>query len=139
MTRLVLKRNVTFSVVSFFAFHSVASVNDWYRSMTWIDIPVHFLAGVLSAAFFYWFFQKYPSHFDTSRNFWLTLILVLGFSALVGVFWEFTEYAYDYLIGRFGLGLKTLQFGLKDTLGDLVADLLGALVLAIFVKLRYHR
>ncbi|MBU2101507.1 hypothetical protein KKH05_02210 [Patescibacteria group bacterium] len=139
MTRLRLKRNLTFFLVSFFTFHSVASINDWYRSMAWIDIPIHFTAGVLSAAVFYWFFQRFPSHFDASRNFWVTLIMVLGFAALVGVLWEFTEFTYDFLIAKYGLGLKTLQFGLMDTLGDLLSDLAGALALAIFVKFRYHR
>ncbi|PIR97853.1 MAG: hypothetical protein COT89_02165 [Candidatus Colwellbacteria bacterium CG10_big_fil_rev_8_21_14_0_10_42_22] len=139
MTRLRLERNLTLSVFTFFLLHSVASVNDWYRSLAWIDIPVHFLGGVLVAAVFYWFFQRFPSHFDTSRNFLITLIMVLSFTALAGVFWEFTEYIYDLLIAKYGLGLKTLQFGLRDTLGDLLADLAGGLVLAIFVKLRYHR
>ena len=138
---LKLKRNLTFSVFSFFTLHSVASVNDWYRSasMSWIDIPIHFLAGVLTAAVFYWFFQRFPSHFDTSRNFWITLILVLSFAALVGVIWEFIEFVYDLMIAKYGFGLQTLQFGLIDTLGDLLANLIGALFLAIFVRLRYHR
>lgn len=138
MTRLLLKRNLTVFLCSFFALHSVVSVGGLYRSMAWVDMPVHFLAGVFSAAIFYWFFQRFPSHFDTSRHFWVTLMMVLGWAALVGVFWEFAEFLYDFLIARYGLGLNTLQFGLRDTLGDLVCDLLGALSLAIFVKLRYH-
>jgi len=138
MTRLLLKRNLTVFLFSFFALHSVVSVGGLYRSMAWVDMPVHFLAGVFSAAIFYWFFQRFPSHFDASRHFWVTLLMVLGWAALVGVLWEFVEFLYDFLIARYSLGLNILQFGLRDTLGDLVCDLLGALSLAIFVKLRYH-
>ena len=138
MTRLVLRRNLAFFLLSFFTLHSAVSVGGFYKSMGWVDIPVHFLAGVLSAAVFYWFFQRFPSHFDTSRHFWVTLLMVLGWAALVGVLWEFTEFLYDFLIAKYSLSLNTLQFGLRDTLGDLLSDLLGALTLAIFVKLRYH-
>ena len=138
MTRLVLRRNLAFFLLSFFAFHSAASWGGLYKSMAWVDIPVHFMGGVLSAAVFYWFFQRFPSHFDTGRHFWVTLLMVLGWAALIGVLWEFTEYLYDFLIAKYGFNLNTLQFGLRDTLGDLLSDLAGALALAIFVKLRYH-
>ncbi|MDD5710636.1 MAG: hypothetical protein PHV43_00840 [Candidatus Colwellbacteria bacterium] len=138
MTRYILRRNLTVFLLSFFALHSAVSAGGLYRSMAWVDMPVHFLAGVLSAAVFYWFFQRFPSHFDASRHFWITLLMVLGWGALVGVAWEFTEFIYDLLVAEYGLSLHTLQFGLRDTLGDLLFDILGALTLAIFVKLRYH-
>lgn len=139
MTRNKTKKHLTLSISSFFAVHSVASINDLYRSMAWIDIPAHFLGGVVSAAMFYWFFQHKPSYFDTSRNFWITLTLVLGWVSLVGIGWEFFEFSHDYVIAKYALDLRILQFGLIDTLGDLLFDLLGGLALAIFVKLRYHR
>jgi len=138
MTRLISRRNLALSLLSFFFFHSIASWNNWYRSMAWIDIPVHLLAGVLLATVFYWFFQRFPSHFDTSRHLWVTLVLALGWVALAGVFWEFTEFFYDFVIAKYSLGLNTLQFGLRDTLGDLACDLLGGVILAVFVRLRYH-
>jgi len=139
MTRNKAKRNFTLAIAAFFAVHTIASFNDLYRSMAWVDIPAHFLSGVFSAAFFYWFFQYRPSYFDTSRNFGITLVLVLGWVTLIGVGWEFFEYLYDLSIVKYGLELKVLQFGLVDTLGDLLFDMLGGAFLAIFVKLRYHR
>lgn len=139
MNRKKAKRNLTLSVSSFFAVHFVASANDFYRSLTWVDIPAHFLGGVMAAAIFYWFFQKNPTYFNTARSFWVTLVLVLGWSALTGVLWEFTEYLYDLAIATYGFHLKTLQFGLRDTLGDLLYDLLGAASLATFIRLRYHK
>jgi hypothetical protein len=140
MSRSVLKRNLTLALFSFFALHSVVSLSGLYRSRTmgWVDIPVHFLAGVLCATVFFWFFQRFPSHFDVSRNFWVTLIMVLGWAALLGVLWEFTEFTSDFLVAKYALNLHMLQLGLRDTLGDLLFDLLGALALAIFVRLRYH-
>src|SRR3989344_944311 len=139
MTRTKAKHNLILSVCSFFAVHLIATSNYWYRSLGWIDIPAHFLGGVMAAAVFYWFFHKNPSYFDIARSFWVTLFLVLGWVALVGVLWEFTEFLYDLSIATYALPLKTLQFGLLDTLGDLLSDLFGGLALAIFIKLRYHR
>jgi hypothetical protein len=140
MTRSVLKRNLTLAIFSFFAMHSVVSWSGLYRSssMGWVDMPVHFLAGVLCATVFFWFFQRFPSHFDTSRHFWVTLVLILGWTALIGTLWEFTEFTYDLLIAKYALHLNTLQFGLRDTLGDMLFNLLGTLALAIFVRFRYH-
>ena len=139
MTRTKAKNNLILSVCSLFAVHLIATSNDWYRSLAWIDVPAHFLGGVMAAALFYWFFYKNPSCFDTARSFWVTLALVVGWVSLVGVLWEFTEFLYDLGIATYSLSLKTLQFGLTDTLGDLLSDLFGGLALAIFVRLRYHR
>ncbi|MEX2054445.1 MAG: hypothetical protein WD883_02805 [Candidatus Colwellbacteria bacterium] len=139
MTRTKAKRNLALSVCSFFGAHFVFFANDWYRALAWVDIPAHFLGGIMAAAVFYWFFYKNPNYFDTARSFWITLVMVCGWTALTGVMWEFTEFLYDLAIAHYSLGLKTLQFGLADTLGDLLADLTGGITLAIFVRLRYHR
>lgn len=139
MTRAKAKHNLILSVCSFFAIHLVATSNNWYRLLSWIDIPAHLLGGVMAAAVFYWFFYNNPNYFNTTRSFWVTLTLVLGWVALTGVLWEFAEFLYDLAVATYGLNLKTLQFGLMDTLGDLLSDLLGGLALAIFVRLRYHR
>jgi hypothetical protein len=141
MTQSVLRRNLTLFLLFFLTLHFIAHFSGWYRSPTfsWVDIPIHFLAGVWVAAVFYWFFQRFPSHFDTSRHFWITLSMVLGWVALIGTFWEFAEYSYDLVVAKYNLNLDVLQFGLRDTLGDLLSNLTGALALAIFVKLRYHR
>src|SRR3989344_7960472 len=134
MNRRKAKRNLTLSACSFFAVHLLASANNLYRSMTWVDIPAHFLGGVMAAALFYWFFQRNPSYFDTGRSFWITLMMVISWGALTGIIWEFIEFLYDLGIATYGLHLQTLQFGLVDTLGDLLFDLLGAASLAVFIR-----
>ena len=140
MKRKITKRHLTLSAGSFATFHLFASWNDWYRSsMAWVDIPIHFLGGVLMAAIFYWFFHKHPNYFDVDRNFWVTLAFVMGWVALTGVAWEFTEYLNDILVNSYNFSLNILQFGLKDTLGDLLSDLTGGLALTVLMRLKYHK
>lgn len=89
----------------------------------WIDRVAHFSGGFWSAAIFIYVFRRYPelnrfASFFQSRI--LTVIFVLGFTALIGVLWEIDEFVFSN-IGS-----------LADTMEDLVLDLMGA-VLAIFL------
>ena len=54
-------------------------------------------------------------------------IIILGFTALVGVFWEFYELVVDMLITKNNYISLFQQGGLLDTLKDLFLDLLGGL------------
>ena len=52
-------------------------------------------------------------------------IIILGFTALVGVFWEFYELIIDRLITKNNYISLLQQGGLLDTLKDLFVDILG--------------
>ncbi|MBI2011109.1 MAG: hypothetical protein HYS89_02705 [Candidatus Colwellbacteria bacterium] len=115
--------------------HSFAAFNNLYRVAPWIDIPLHFWGGALLALFFYWFFYRFRHLLKIDEApFLVSLILVLGWTALGGVFWEFGEFIYDK-----SFTLKPVQFGLADTLGDLFFDILGGLTVAFFIRLRYYK
>ena len=59
--------------------------------------------------------------------------LVLGSVAIIGVFWEFFEFGLNQVWESFGFeGL--FQPSLEDTLGDLLADLLGGALAFILSK-----
>lgn len=60
-----------------------------------------------------------------------TVILIIGFAALVGVFWEFYELAMDRLITKNNYISLLQQGGLLDTLKDLLVDLLGGLAVSL--------
>lgn len=62
-----------------------------------------------------------------------TVILILGFAALIGVLWEFYELIMDKLITKNNYISLLQQGGLLDTLKDLLVDLLGGL----FISLRF--
>ncbi|PIU98576.1 hypothetical protein COS61_00640 [Candidatus Wolfebacteria bacterium CG03_land_8_20_14_0_80_40_12] len=126
--------------------HISAIINYWYWIYIWFDIPMHFLGGFWVAMICIWLNSKFniietrPP--NVYRNFWRSdlpkLILVLGFVALIGVFWEFFEFFYDVFIsnrGYFGF----LQLGAADTLSDLFFDFLGGLAFMVIILISRRR
>ena len=119
--------------------HFIAVINDWYRVISWVDMPVHFLWGGVAAFIIYFLAYRFPGYVNVDKNFFAGMIIALSGVALVGTFWEFGEFFYDLAVTNYGIGLGTVQFGLRDTLGDLFFNLFGALTIAIFIWLRYHK
>lgn len=120
------------------AIHFIAVFYDWYWRFLWIDIPMHFLGGVFVAVVFLWLVKRFPGHFDMSRNFFVTSIFLLGFVALTGILWEFSEFLYDLVIISKGWESFAGQ-GARDMIGDLFFDLLGGLTIAVFRRLSYNK
>lgn len=64
-------------------------------------------------------------------------LFAFTFGLALGVFWEFYEFTFDGLLGlnmqRFMVGTTLLQgrAALMDTMGDLFADALGALIIVV--------
>lgn len=97
------------------------SLGDLSLKNPWVDRLAHFAGGFWAAAIFIYVFRHYPelhrfAYFLNSKI--LFVIFVLGFSALIGVLWEFNEFIFDS-IGD-----------LVDTIEDLFLDLFGGLVAA---------
>ena len=66
----------------------------------------------------------------TSKT-WQYLIFVLGFTIIVGIGWEYFEFAVDQIFeDKFGWNRMTL----RDTLGDLLYDGLGATIFWVVYK-----
>ena len=74
-------------------------------------------------------------HFSRNFSFHgkVLFLLVLGIVAIIGIFWEFFEFGLSKIwesMGRAGF----FQPSIDDTLGDLLADLLGGIVAFILFK-----
>lgn len=134
----IKKASLSLGALLFFT-HFIISVNNWYRTIPWVDIPQHIGAGVLAALVFYWMAYHFKDSLNLNRNPNFTILFVLGWTALLGVIWEFYELIYDETVMFFGLKLQSAQLGNFDTMKDLFDDLLGGLFLAIFMRLRYDR
>lgn len=89
----------------------------------WYDMVLHFLGGVMVAMILLYYAEKWPSFIQLPGNWFVRFIFVVSFVALIGVLWEFYEYALDYVFRSFDLQLS-------DTLSDLFFDLFGASFIA---------
>lgn len=109
--------------------HVWASITSAYFFIWWFDILMHFAGGAWVGALAIFLVRRY------SFNIFLMLWLVLGLVVIVGVFWELMEFG----LNRFGGEMMRrifYQTNIEDTLGDLVADMLGGLVAFILFKLK---
>lgn len=117
--------------------HILASIYHWYWVYPWFDMPMHFLGGFWLAMLFFYFkpsFEFQNPKFNKLPNCLITVIIVLGFVALVGVLWEFFEFLCDAFIAANGY-MEASQLGVGDTIGDLFFDLLGGLTLILTLKI----
>jgi len=99
----------------------------WYIKWWWTDIILHFSGGFCVGMFMSDYLKSHLKDGAVLKN----LIIVLGTTVLVGVLWEFAEYiANQTLIDWVYETFKVTAYfmgDLKDTIGDLLLDILGAL------------
>lgn len=109
-----------------------------YYKIWWADIVLHFSGGFLVGLFVIWFIFNY-SNLPIEKNrlpFYIVLISALSFAALIGVLWEFYEFILDKITGYKTHSIIVLQENLKDTMSDLMFDLLGAAASSVFLKFK---
>lgn len=105
---------------------------DLYFVWDWFDVFMHFLGG-LSIGIGWLVIQR---RFGQGISRWYQFVTLLGIVALMGVLWECMEFAMDYY---HVYGSIPNQSSLADTMQDLVMDLLGGLVVAVYAVLaRLH-
>ena len=70
---------------------------------------------------------------DLGLRRWMIAVLILSITMSMGAIWEIYEFAADQILGT------RLQYGLTDTMLDLIFDLLGAILVAAFGSLYLRR
>lgn len=116
-----------YSVLAFlFASQYLGSIAGWY-SLGWWDTFLHFLSGILLAYVGLAILERFLSKNKQMRSLsGLVFFFVLSFAVLGGVIWEMYEFSADQLFQL------TLQGGGNiDTMGDLIADFCGGLLIAV--------
>ncbi|WP_336343585.1 hypothetical protein [Halalkalicoccus ordinarius] len=109
-----------------------SSVN-LYRSVWWWDHLTHGLSASVVAAVGYATARALDLHTDEIHlpprfMFVFILLFVLAF----GVLWEVLEFAIAGIGPLLGLGSVLTQYGLEDTMLDLVFNVFGAVIVAIW-------
>jgi len=106
----------------------------FYGRSFWYHNLAHAASGSLIAAIGYATFRAVDEHSSAVRfppTFMFVLIVL--FVVAIGVFWEIMEFLTDLLlVTDSGEGLVFVQYGLADTMSDLLFDVLGAIVVAVW-------
>lgn len=110
--------------------HTMGTVYLYDETFWWHNVT-HAVSGSLVAALGYGTFRgideytnavRFPSQF--------MFVLILLFVLSVGVLWEITEFATDRLMLAVGSEPVLAQYGLADTMTDMLFNTLGAVVVA---------
>lgn len=116
------------AVIFIYAALFLGEVRGYYMRFWWWDIALHtmsgFLLGVLGFLLVYVLNEKPDLEFHMKPGF--VALFAFMFALGVGALWEIFEYAMDHL---FGLNMQ--KSGLADTMGDLIVDAIGALVISL--------
>jgi len=112
--------------------HTAANMFYWYVSISWYDMMMHTVGGMFLAVFTAALFARHILILSRFETFVILLLAVV----IVGLGWEFFEYAVQYLIK----GSARLA-DVPDSVSDIVCDMIGGLVGTYFVltlKKRYN-
>ncbi|HBB56591.1 TPA: hypothetical protein DEW47_01765 [Patescibacteria group bacterium] len=118
-------------ILGLFVLHAVATYTSLYWRILWFDTPMHFLGGfVVGLGAVWWMFFRDKFSLPKNLPWFYSLILILGVVALVGVLWEFYEFAVDRFITRKEY-INLTQGGIIDNMKDLFMDLSGGLLVVL--------
>lgn len=121
-------------VVCILVLHIFSIVYDWYHVYWWVDIILHLLGGAWVATLFFYVQERYVPSFS-AMPWWFSIVAAVSFVMLVGVGWEWFEYGFDYVVAKDNFVLRA-QLGLADTMGDLLADFIGGLMVGAYFIFR---
>ena len=122
---LIVATGVLFSIQGLLVF----SYTEYFEFLQ-IDRVLHFAGGALVALFAGWVIFTKPTLVTVRALSWFALILALAsYVALAGSAWELYEFAWDELVA-YPIGAPVAQPNLKDTMEDMMFNLLGGITSA---------
>ena len=106
-------------------------LTSFYRQVWWWDHVTHALSASVVAAAGYATARAYDLHAeDVSLPPKFMFVFILLVTLAFGVLWEVIEFTLAEAAAALGSGSVLTQYGLSDTLLDLVFDSIGAIVVA---------
>ena len=132
MNRKVLKPFITGLLVIFLGSFIVTDFN-LYDTFPHIDKLFHVTGGFIVAWFFAVLWVGYLKQASPFQRF----LILIAIATLVGVFWEIAEYSTSVQpLSNFSLLHHYIYIGdITDTLGDLLADMFGAALAVLILRL----
>lgn len=127
-----LDAGLTLWITSAVFLHAVGALGP-YRSVWWWDHVTHTLSASIVGGAGYTAVRAFDEHSDevhVPSEF--TFVFVLLFVLAFGVYWEVLEYLLGVVTEAFGSGKILTQYGLEDTMMDLLFDAAGGVIVAIW-------
>lgn len=115
-------------------FNGLATVFYWYWEIRWLDKPMHVLGGFwLGGTGLWWYYHAHRNALkERMRTATFVMTCAVATAFIVGGLWEIFEYGLDLYVHR--------HWSAIDTTGDLIADIVGGVLVGFYVRLRgYHR
>ncbi|MFB6129965.1 MAG: hypothetical protein ABEJ28_03985, partial [Salinigranum sp.] len=119
--------------------HAVGTVGipgtgvSFYRGVWWWDHLTHTLSSSVVAAAGYATARAFDQHSEAvSLPPRFMFVFILAFVLAFGVLWEVIEFSLGGLSSLTGTGRILAQYGLTDTMLDLIFDALGGVVVAVW-------
>ncbi len=116
------------AVLFLFASIFLGSVHGWYEKLWWWDLFLHTWSGVLLGilGFLLVYLLNETDRIPLTLNPLFIVLFSFSFAVTLGVLWEFFEFGVDQVFG-----LNSQEGSLVDTMGDLLVDAAGALVVSV--------
>lgn len=109
------------------------ATTNLYRSIWWWDHLTHTLSSTIVAAAGYATARAFELHSDgVSLPDRFVFVFILLFVLAFGVFWEVIEFGVTVVASLSGTSSVLVQYGLGDTMLDLLFDTLGGIIVAIW-------
>jgi hypothetical protein len=138
MKHLMTIKGALYAAIGVFLLNILLVVLGVYEAFPNIDIPMHVLGGFLMGCLAW----GIAAHFVRDVRFGslkpitryvMSFLYILGFVALVSVFWEAYEFLADLFMQGFAPELNenlagTRQGGVQDMLGDFAMDFIGGAI-----------
>ena len=111
-------------IFTLFVLH-IFGTQGLYYSTFFYDKILHLIGGLTAGLIGIEFFKKVKIKSNS--------VVIILFTVAVGIGWELFEFTWDMVLVKH-YGLPVMRLGLADTIGDLVFDLLGALLLILIIR-----
>ena len=101
----------------------------------WFDNVLHFLTGITTGIFWLWVLEKYKpavSHLYIA-------VSTLLFALVVALGWELFEFLFLKIFTPYAKSLQLYSTSLSEATADALSNLLGALALVGFIKIRMRK
>jgi hypothetical protein len=106
---------------------------SFYKTVWWWDHVTHALSSSVVAGVGYATVRAFDEHStETSLPSKFVFVFLLMFVLAYGVAWEILEFGIALAADALGTGTVLTQYGLVDTLMDLLFNTLGALIVALW-------